>query len=278
MGKSIRNASPSVRAAISSFTGLRAELAAALCKCARVLPTETVPIENGEFMLEFFGLWEKYDCIFCGERKRIGTEYILDGKIGVCGDCVDALVRMPLSQPFEGTRNISYILSPFEYKGAARNAIVKLKFNGCRAYAPLMAYMMRDYLNSFNIWKKFDMIIPVPLHAERILERGYNQSELICKYIAEYIGLPMRTDVLARIRATKRQSTLNAKERIVNVKEAFDCSKNLSGKHMLLFDDICTTGNTLNACAEALAKAGAEKICALTFSKNVRKEISPAAY
>ena len=218
-------------------------------------------------------LFSKYFiCVFCDERKRAEDKYITKDKIGICHSCYNALGKTSLSLPYQGTRSISYIMAPFEYTGNLRQAILDFKFKNCRAYAPLFAEMMREYVASYGIWEDFDYIIPVPLHEGRLKERGYNQSELLAAHIAEQTHIPMRTDLLRRNRATKRQSSLKRYDRVLNVHNAFDCTGDVRNKNIILFDDICTTGNTLQSCAEALEAAGAGSICALTLAIHISEK------
>lgn len=219
-----------------------------------------------------------YICIFCNERKPAETAETISGKIGLCRNCSAKLSRTSYSLPYHGTEHISYIMSPFEYTGIIKSPIIDFKFHNCRAYAPLFAAMMTDYLDSYNIWNDFDCIIPVPLHKNRLKERGYNQSELIASHISNYLGLPLMTDAVIRKRATKRQSMLRKAERVNNVKNAFECTRNLSGERILLFDDICTTGSTLEACASALIAANVKYICALTLAIYVEQKLSIITY
>lgn len=212
---------------------------------------------------------KKYICVFCDERKRIDTAYKTSGTIGICKDCYESLAKTAPAQPYFGTKDISYIMAPFEYIGSMRDVILAFKFNNCYSYAPLLAMIMNEYLDSYNIWDEFDYIIPVPLHKGRLNERGYNQSELIAKHVSGYLDIPMRTDILERIRATKRQSTLNKNDRVKNVQNAFECKCDISGKRILLLDDICTTRSTLQACASALAKSNPKDIRALSLSIQV---------
>lgn len=221
---------------------------------------------------------EKYICVFCDERKYIDTAHMVNGVSGICHNCFNRLDKTSLSLPYKGVRDISYIMSPFEYTGSMRRAILDFKFKNCRSYAPLLADMMKEYLDSYDIWDEFDYIIPVPLHESRLKERGYNQAELLAEHVSEYLKIPIRTDALFRIRATKRQSSLKRIDRVLNVKGAFDCKQDLSGKKVLLFDDICTTGNTLISCASALKSAGTQTICALTLSIHVVEKIPIIMY
>lgn len=235
------------------------------------MPTENVQRKSGDGM-------SKYVCVFCDERKSDDTAHIINDKNGICLNCSEELSHTPPSLPYSGTKNISYIMSPFEYNGKLRKTIVDFKFNNCRSYAALFADMMCPYLDSYNMWDTFDYIIPVPLHSIRLKNRGYNQSELISRYLSEYLHIPHKTDGFIRTRATKRQSTLNGLARTENVRGAFKCTENFTGKRILLFDDICTTANTLESCAVTLKNSGAEYICALTLAIHVSQKIPILTY
>ncbi|MCH5209929.1 MAG: ComF family protein [Oscillospiraceae bacterium] len=209
----------------------------------------------------------KFICIFCDERKNASDAHIINNHIGICDNCYKKLNKTAPGRPFKGYRNISYVISPFEYTSRLRDTILKFKFDNQWAIASLFADMMQEHLDTYgDALGEFDYIVPVPLHKKRFLERGYNQSEMIAKYIADRNGIIMRTDILKRIRATEKQSKLKGINRALNVKDAFLCEENIDGKKIILFDDVCTTGGTLRSCADALADAGAEKICALTLA------------
>ncbi|MFC1976178.1 ComF family protein, partial [Chloroflexota bacterium] len=112
-----------------------------------------------------------------------------------------------------------------------------------------------------------DVIIPVPLHASRLKERGYNQSELLAREVAVVIYLPVDTTTLQRVKKTKSQMKLGVDERRQNVKKAFACSSlKLAGQKVLLIDDVCTTGSTLDASAAALKEGGAVSVWGLTLA------------
>lgn len=213
-------------------------------------------------------------CVFCEERVRKENVYIKTENICICRKCYGAIVKNTPAMPFEGAGDVSYVISPFEYGGALRDTVLDFKFRGCHAYAKLYAEMMKDYLLSYDIWQDFDCIVPVPLHSGRMRERGYNQSELIARHVSEYIGVPLRTDLVRRGRATKRQSSLEGMDRVSNVRGAFECAGDASGKRIVLFDDIFTTGSTLRACAEPLKAAGAESICAVTLAMHAQHKLS----
>jgi ComF family protein len=119
-----------------------------------------------------------------------------------------------------------------------------------------------------------EVIVPVPLHRRRQLTRGFNQSEALAQVLSHHLGLPMNKTSLQRIRPTQTQIDLTVTERQRNVKGAFAClDQELAGRTVLLVDDVCTTGATLDACAAALRQAHSGPVWALTLS---RATIDPA--
>ena len=113
-----------------------------------------------------------------------------------------------------------------------------------------------------------DVLVPVPLHPARLRDRGYNQSALLAKAMAVDGAAPVDAHSLVRRRSTVPQVGLDAGQRLENVRGAFHCSADgLEGKNVLLIDDVCTTGATLEACAVALFQAGARGVRALTLAR-----------
>lgn len=117
-----------------------------------------------------------------------------------------------------------------------------------------------------------DIIIPVPLHTTRLAQRGYNQSELLATPLAAATQIPIQPGWLQRSRYERSQVGLNQQERQINVADAFAASPLVAGRHVLLIDDVYTTGATLNACGEALLQAGARLVSALTLAVQLRAD------
>lgn len=105
-----------------------------------------------------------------------------------------------------------------------------------------------------------DLIIPMPLHPNRLKTRGFNQAAEITRHVAKYLELPWRSDLLNRFVDTAPQAGLHRKERWENLRGAFTCPESLDGSRILLIDDVLTTGASLSACAEVLRHAGARRI------------------
>jgi ComF family protein len=137
--------------------------------------------------------------------------------------------------------------------------------------APVMARLMFVCWQRLMAFETLDGVVPVPLHAVRLRERGFNQAELIAAPFAELFRKPMVTDAVVRVRPTESQTRLSREERLENVKGAFEplvgAGDALRDKTIALIDDVCTTGATGNACAAALKQAGAARVILFTFAR-----------
>lgn len=172
----------------------------------------------------------------------------------LCSSCQQTPLQI------DGIRSVLY------FEGALRTAIHALKYRRARDLAGLLGRIMGDYWQDQPI--PADVIVPVPLHPARERARGYNQSALLARGLAEVTELPVRNDLLARIRATAPQVELGAEARRENVRGAFCCEGgSATGLHVLLIDDVCTTGATLEACSQALHTGGASSVWALTLAR-----------
>ena len=113
----------------------------------------------------------------------------------------------------------------------------------------------------------FDLIIPVPLHEERLRSRGYNQAELMASVMGRILHVPCRPHAIRRVRNTRSQVGLDQAQRLENVADAFVAhEEGLRGLQVLLVDDVFTTGATMDACARAAQAAGAKAVYALTVT------------
>lgn len=133
---------------------------------------------------------------------------------------------------------------------------------------PLALLMLEQSADSLRQLQP-DLIIPVPLHRSRLRERGFNQAVLLGKKLSCQLGVPLHIATLKRIRYTEPQIELSAAERQLNVKGAFSVIDPalVTGKRIVLLDDVMTTGSTLNECAKALKTAGADLVIATTVAR-----------
>jgi ComF family protein len=146
-----------------------------------------------------------------------------------------------------------------------RDAIHSLKYNNNRRLAGLLAARMAAFWRDNHLTA--DLIVPVPLHASRLTERGYNQSALLARALGVAVGVPVAEGLLIRHRATLPQVALGQAERRQNVQGAFTCPGDVTGQRIVLVDDVCTTGATLEACADALKAGAAGSVWALTLAR-----------
>lgn len=158
----------------------------------------------------------------------------------------------------------------FRYIGDIRKKIIDYKFND-KSY--LCEFFVKCILKNKKVCKKiltYDIIIPVPIHKKRLLQRGYNQSELIGKIISRKLGIQMVSDCLHKNENTIEQSKLNKLDRSKNVKNVYTLQnkEKIKDKNILIFDDIYTTGSTVSECARILKMAGTNKILVLTIAKD----------
>lgn len=185
-------------------------------------------------------------CQRCGRPQTINTD-----------DCPECR-QNPL--PLEQIRTTTFYLDP------VAEVIKQFKYEG---YFGLDRPLGELMLAVWPRWERpVDLVIPVPLHAARQRERGYNQSELLARYLARHLGWRVETAALKRVRRTRPQVGLNMAERQANVRGAFIAEPSLvKGKQILLIDDVRTTGATLVASAEVLLAAGAKSVSAYCLAE-----------
>jgi len=161
------------------------------------------------------------------------------------------------------------VYSVFEYGGTIRQAILQLKYHNIRTLADPLSRFLAEYLSEHDL--SFDIIIPVPIHRRRLRERGYNQTALLARRLSRMARIPVMEGALIRTRHTPSQAKSDSVEqRRENIRDAFSCvSWNVSDKHILLIDDVCTSGATLNSCAASLKSAGAASVWGLTLAKEI---------
>ena len=183
------------------------------------------------------------------------------------------------AQPWPGdvaaTRCLDCVIAPLpvgwtdawgHYRDALERVLHAFKFQRHDWFSDPFADALRDLVVSHGD-ETFDAVVPVPMSRAKLRRRGYNQAELLARALAHRLQLRCDTSLLAKRLERRTQSTLAKAERAANVRGAFRASERSTSKSILLVDDVCTTGETLRACAETLGRAGAERVCAVVVAK-----------
>ena len=196
-------------------------------------------------------------CPLCGGPSAAGSP---------CGRCRR---RPPL---------VRAILAAYPFEGAIRSAILAFKYRGRTRLVDFLASALTLPLQTRPL--EVDAVVPVPLWPARLRERGFNQSNLLASRLAQACDWPLRQDYLIRSRDTKRQTELSAPERQGNVAGAFACTPgaDVAGLRILLVDDVCTTGATLNACAAPLIAGGALGVWGLVVARDLPTGVVKAGW
>lgn len=232
-----------------------------------------------KFIHSFF----PYTCIFCNARTK--------QEIDLCDECENDLPKilhtcftcgMPITQNQEEKlicgdcqKNPPYYqrtYTAFHYEKPISILITHLKFHHKLLYAKILGKLFIKKFSEDIEKDPPEIIIPLPLHYKRLKERGFNQSLEIAREISKSLKIPFDIKHCYRIKATVPQSEISAKLREDNIKNAFTVSEKFHAKHVAIFDDVVTTGNTVREFAKVLRKNGVEKIdvwcCARTGFEN----------
>ncbi|MGM9613493.1 MAG: ComF family protein [Butyricicoccus sp.] len=204
-------------------------------------------------------LWFPSVCAACGAELR-------DGEHIVCRACLER-EEYRLTAPFS-VRGADDADAPLVYKGAVRRAMHAYKFQSRRAYANGFAAYAEECLRThLDAWQP-DVMTFVPLSPRRWMKRGYNQSALVARLVAEACGLPCEPMLCKRL-GVPVQSEQPHDQRAENIRDAFRVRRNagIAGRRVLLVDDIVTTGETAAACAQVLRGAGASAVYVLSMTK-----------
>lgn len=217
--------------------------------CGKDLPSEADPLCGR--CVDGFPRWTGLACWRCGLPLPDGG--------GRCPPCRS------------GSRGFRFCRSAGLYEGSLQRAVLGLKFGGREALAPPLARFMWGAWRALRELAGVDLVIPVPLHFLRGHARGYNQAGLLGKSFAAAGGLAYGEGILRRRRFTRAQATLGREARLKNLADAFAVRRTdlVRGKNILLIDDVCTTGATLEACAAPLRRAGARRVDAFTLARRV---------
>lgn len=213
-----------------------------------------------DILYDFMGLLMPRRCIVCGEE-------LVDGEHDLCTTCrymapltgYESDAANPLARRFWGVvpvvRATSLIF--FVHGSNYQRMIHGFKYRQMWRSALVMGRWLGESLRKGALYEDIDVVVPVPLHAIRLIGRGYNQSDYIARGVAEAMGLEVDLRALSRRRNNPSQTRLAERDKRDNVRDLFSVrhAEQLTGKHILLVDDVITSGETITACIEALHEA-----------------------
>ena len=198
------------------------------------------------------------------------SKCVICGKVGdiLCKECFAKIKHYP-QQKINPPKNVDLMIVCGYYDGILKKLIRKFKFSKKQSlYLPLSRFV-EDCLKDTNYFHSVDLITSVPLHKNRLKERGFNQSELIAKHLSNFLNLPYEENILERTKETSFMYNLSKNDRKRNVKGVFSVNRNLKGLKILIVDDILTTGATLSEVALEMKRKGANSVYALTVARSV---------
>ena len=178
----------------------------------------------------------------CGNCGRVDFRF--------CARCRGELDLLPLEDYSDELEELDTVYATGRHRHILQNAVHAFKYWGATELAAPLATRLAKTLRQSKC--QFDVIVPVPLFADRVAERGYNQAALLGQRLSAAMGVEYGADSLKRVRETSQQALLTREERQQNVKDAFEASEAVKGHAVMLVDDVVTTGSTLRACAIAL--------------------------
>jgi ComF family protein len=206
--------------------------------------------------------WDNIAFISSPQCEKCGMPFELENSSGMlCGNCIG-----------ENGPRYDKARAVIQYDESSRNLITNFKYSdkthSCKHFAAWMVRVGQEFIENA------DIIAPVPLHRIRLFTRRYNQSALLAKSISQQCGVPAHNRLLIRTKNTPPQASLTFKQRTINVRNAFKVNSTyankITGKNIILVDDVITTGSTINACVRALKKSGAGEVYVLTLAMTVK--------
>lgn len=199
-------------------------------------------------------------CALCGRYRLVG----MGVEPAICHECSD---RRPA---FAAARSVGI------YGGVLRDAIYLYKYQGYRSLAEDFGLMLADLFLREPILPAATVLVPVPLSREKLMLRGFNQSELLARKMSSILGIPVK-NCLAKGRNTSSQSKLTREARKASVQGAFQLNNSPNGEQVLLVDDIFTTGATVGECSRVLLQGGAQKVAVLTLASGSLEKRLPGS-
>lgn len=225
----------------------------------------------GTWFLSFFQLFFPRQCATCSKILQEGEEVLcLKCNMDMPRTNYHCVKDNPVERMFWGRFPLERATSYFFYRKGSdfRHILHQLKYGGRKDYGETMGRFMAAELMLTDFFREVDVIVPVPLHPRKQQKRGYNQSECIARGISAVTGIGIDTSTVVRTKHTETQTRKFTYERWENVEGIFLLRQpgHFTGKHILIIDDVLTTGATITACADAFQGVEGVRISILTLA------------
>ncbi|PLX12159.1 MAG: amidophosphoribosyltransferase [Marinilabiliales bacterium] len=223
-----------------------------------------------QYLTDLFNLFFPNLCLVC-------NSHLVNQEELICTKCLYNLPKTgyhqeidnPVSQLFWGRTKIEYATAYFTFSKGSRyqDLMHKFKYHGSKEIGYVLGKAFGNHIRE-SVFNEVDVIVPVPLHKSKLKKRGYNQSEWIGMGLSEALQVPLDIISFIRLVATETQTRKSRFERWKNVENIFSITNKeaLTGKHILLVDDVVTTGSTLEACANVLLDLDNTKVSIATLA------------
>lgn len=220
-----------------------------------------------------------FTCILCGQNANHAQRDLCDTCLAElpwihkgCHQCGGALASVTnadyCGRCLPEISTYLQTIALFSYQDPITHMISKLKFQHELLYARLLGELLAKKLKQhYHNTALPEIILPMPLHHQRLRERGFNQALEIARPVAKQLNLPINAQLGQRLKPTRPQAMIPATERAANVKQAFAVNSHLSFKHIAIIDDVVTTGHTVGELSQCLLKKGVEKISIWCIAK-----------
>lgn len=209
---------------------------------------------------------------FCSGCGRFGTYLCLECaktihfyRLPLCPGCMGSINELGVHPRCKKDTRLDGLIVVSKFDGVLKQMVTEVKYQGYFDMLHTLSLLFRTKSNLLSVTPR--VIIPVPLHPQKLDERGFNQAWILAQDLSKQLSVPATDKLLRKIKPTRSQAGLKREDRLKNVSESFSCTRKLKKTDtVLLVDDVVTTGATFSACSDALKKTGAGKVYGITLA------------
>lgn len=232
----------------------------------------SLPFYLTEVITDFFypkwcigcGIYGTYLCTACTSKIKFFASPL-------CPGCMEPIKAFTVHAKCKARTNLDGLYATTSFRGNVQQLLADIKYNGYFAMSPVAAKLLATHCAQLvtdpPLLNTKRLLVPIPLHAHKHAQRGFNQSQKIAKWLGVFLHIPTASKILVKVKKTDSQMGLSRKQRLGNQTGAFACPYRLNDNPTIfLIDDVVTTGSTMSECAHVLKKAGAKKVYGLAVA------------